>query len=100
MGVVTREEVYDYLLIDFADPSTERVVDRLINTAERYLEGSLGLNYPAKDDRVKELALLVISDLYDNRNLTGGTDKLSHSVRKLVADFELQVKLDMRRMEG
>lgn len=96
MGVVTREEVYDYLVIDFVDPSTERIVDRLINTAERYLEGSLGLNYPVNDERVKELALLVISDLYDNRNLTGGTDKLSNSVRKLVADFELQVRLDMR----
>ena len=96
MGVVTRDEVYDYLVIDFVDPATERIVDRLINTAERYLEGSLGINYPATDERVKELALLVISDLYDNRNLTGGTDKLSNSIRKLVADFELQVRLDMR----
>ncbi|MBO5870841.1 MAG: phage gp6-like head-tail connector protein [Clostridia bacterium] len=96
MGVVTREEVYDYLAIDFEDAATERTVDRLIKTSERYLEGSLGLNYPAHDERVKELALLVISDLYDNRNLTGGTDKLSNSVRKLVADFELQIRLDMR----
>lgn len=96
MAVVTRQEVYDYLVIDFEDPATERTIDRLINTAERYLEGSLGINYPATDERVKELALLVISDLYDNRNLTGGTDKLSNSIRKLVADFELQVRLDMR----
>lgn len=96
MGVVTQQEAYDYLLIDFVDPATERIVDRLIKTSERYLEGALGINYPANDERVKELALLVISDLYDNRNLTGGTDKLSNSVRKLVADFELQVKLDMR----
>lgn len=96
MAVVERQDVYDYLAIDFVDPATDRIIDRLILTAERYLEGSLGLNYPAKDERVKELALLVISDLYDNRNLTGGTDKLSNSIRKLVADFELQIRLEMR----
>lgn len=96
MAVVEKQDVYDYLGIDFVDPSTERIIERLTLTAERYLEGSLGLNYPAKDERVKELALLVISDLYDNRNLTGGSDKLSNSVRKLVADFELQIRLEMR----
>lgn len=88
------EEVKSYLGIDYSDVNTNKRLDRLIKVADKYLEGSLGKDYPVYDYRVNELALIVISDLYDNHDLT---EKVSGNIRKLVSDFSLQIRLEMRR---
>lgn len=88
------EEVKSYLGIDYSDVNTNKRLDRLIKVADKYLEGSLGKDYPVDDYRVNELALIVISDLYDNHDLT---EKVSGNIRKLVSDFSLQIRLEMRR---
>lgn len=92
--MVTIQDVKDYLGIDFDDEAVDRRLNHLIKVSEKTLEGSLGVGYPTDDDRVKELALIIIADLYDNRELN---DKLSGNVRRLVIDFSLQIKLEMRR---
>lgn len=89
----TVQEVLDYLGIDYADDMINRNIMRLIKVADRHLQGSLGKDYPKTDPRVIELALIVIADLYDNRGLT---EKVSGNVRKLVSDFSLQLRLEMR----
>lgn len=89
----TVQEVLDYLGIDYADDMINRNIRRLIKVADRHLQGSLGKDYPKTDPRVIELALIVIADLYDNRGLT---EKVSGNVRKLVSDFSLQLRLEMR----
>ena len=89
----TLEDVLDYLGYDYADDNIKRNINRAISTAEAYLKGSLGKNYPVNDPRVKELALIVVADLYENRTIN---DKVSGKVRKLVNDLELQIKLEMR----
>ncbi len=89
----TREEVLDYLGIDYADDMVNKNVDRCILTADAYLKGSIGKNYPAEDPRVKELALIFISDLYDNR---GMIEKVAGNVRRLVDDMSLQLRLELR----
>lgn len=95
--MVTVDEVLDYLGIDYADEMVNRNIERAIKTADSYLKGSIGSNYPADDPRSKELALIVIADLYDNRGLT---EKVSSNVRKLVEDFSLQLRLELRRGEN
>lgn len=92
--VVTLEEVRDYLCIDFSDPETDRVLQRLMLTAEAYLGGSLGGGYPETDERVRQLALITIHDLYSNREMT---EKVSANVRRLVDDFSMQIRLEMKR---
>ena len=91
--VVTTEEVLAYLGIDYADDMVNKNVGRLITTADAYLRGSIGENYPIEDPRAKELALIIISDLYDNR---GFTSTVSANTRRLVDDLSLQLKLELR----
>lgn len=93
MAAISTQDVMDHLGIDVSDDMTERKITRCIKVAESYLEGSLGKGYPVDDPRVQELMLVVVSDLYDNR---GMTEKVSGTVRKLVSDFSLQLRLEMR----
>ena len=88
------EEIKDYLMIDFEDEVTDRTLERLKRTADVYLKGMIGEDYPADDERAKQVALLVIEDLYDNR---GMNDRTSTNRRKMIEDFVLQLKLELRR---
>lgn len=92
--VVSVDEVRDYLGIDYADETVERNINRAIKTADAYLKGSIGENYPTEDPRAKELALIIISDLYDNRGLQS---TISGNTRRLVDDLSLQLRLELRR---
>lgn len=91
VSVLTSDEVLDYLGIDYADDMVIKNINRAIKTADAYLKGSIGANYPIEDPRAKELALIVVSDLYDNRGLTS----VSSNTRRLVDDFSLQLKLEL-----
>lgn len=86
--------VKDHVGADFDDDATERTLKRLIKTADLYLKGSLGNEYPADDERAIEIALCVISDLYDN---DGMTSKIANTTRKLINDFSMQLRLEMRK---
>ena len=90
----TKEEVLNYLGIDYADEMAEANVTRSRLTADAYLKGAVGENYPTDDPRAKELALIFISDLYDNRSMI---EKVSGNVRRLVDDFALQLRLELRK---
>ena len=92
--VVTVEDVKDYLGIDYADDMVNANITRAINTADAYLKGSIGNDYPTEDPRAKELALIIVSDLYDNRGLQS---TLSGNIRRLVEDLSLQLRLELRR---
>lgn len=97
-SVVTVEEVLDYLGIDYSDDMTKNNISRSIKSADLYLRGSIGENYPVTDPRSKELALIVVADLYDNRGLQAqGGGNVSSNVRRLVEDFSLQLRLELRR---
>lgn len=95
-AVVSVDEVLKYLGIDYADNMVTANIQRAIKTADFYLKGSIGENYPVEDPRAKELALIVVADLYDNRGLTVSTN-VSANTRKLVDDMSLQLRLELRR---
>ena len=92
--VVTPDEVCSYLGIDYTDDMILQNINRSISTADAYLKGSIGENYPIDDPRSKELALMLIADLYDNRGLVS---TVSGNVRKLVDDLSLQLRLELGR---
>ena len=92
--VVTVDEVKDYLGIDYSDDMVDRNIERAIKTADSYLKGSIGENYPVADPRSKELALIIVSDLYDNRGIAS---TISGNTRRLVDDLSLQLRLELRR---
>lgn len=92
--VVSVEDVVAELGIDYADDMVTKNINRAIKTADAYLKGSIGENYPVEDPRAKELALIIISDLYDNKGLK---DTVSGNTRRLVEDMSLQLRLELRR---
>lgn len=94
MAKISLQDVKDYLCIDFTDEATDRTLTRLMGVADSYLKGSVGNNYPAEDERAKQIALLLISDLYDNR---GMNEQVSLNMRKIINDFSLQLRLEMSR---
>lgn len=94
INVVSVDEVLAYLGIDYADDMVNTNISRAIKTADAYLKGSIGENYPVEDPRSKELALLLVADLYDNRGLTS---TVSGNTRRLVEDLSLQLRLELRR---
>lgn len=95
--VLTEAELIDYLGIDYAEDSMVRnnVVSAIV-LADAYLRGAIGEDYPTDDPRAKELAKIVAADIYNNR---GMTEKIAYTVRKLVKDLELQLRLELRRKE-
>ena len=93
ISVLTEQEVLDYLGIDYADTMVKNNIARVINTADAYLKGSIGNNYPKTDPRAKELALIIVSDLYDTRGFI--SDSVSNNVRRLVDDLSLQLRLEL-----
>jgi hypothetical protein len=92
--VVSVDEVLAYLGIDYSDDMVNKNIERTIKTADAYLKGSIGENYPVEDPKAKELALIIISDLYDNRGLNS---TISGNTRRLVDDLSLQLRLELRR---
>lgn len=92
--VVSVDEVLAYLGIDYSDDMVTKNIERTIKTADAYLKGSIGEGYPVEDPKAKELALIIISDLYDNRGLQS---TISGNTRRLVDDLSLQLRLELRR---
>ena len=92
MGL-TMETLRDHLGIDYEDPSTSRILSRLLSLADRYMIGALGEGYPAADERVIQAQLMICDDLYSSR---GTSDKVSGATRKLLDNLLLQVRLEMR----
>ena len=92
--VVSVDDVLAYLGIDYSDDMVIKNIERTIKTADAYLKGSIGENYPVEDPKAKELALIIISDLYDNRGLIS---TISGNTRRLVDDLSLQLRLELRR---
>lgn len=87
----TLEEVKQELGIDFNDH--DKRLTRYILVADTWLKGSIGENYDSNDERAKQLALLVIEDLYD-RN--ANSVKENATLQKLKNDFILQLQCEGR----
>lgn len=90
---ITAQDVYRHLGLDFIDTDVSLNIEALIATANAYMIGALGEGYPADDARVIEVQKLLISDLYEHRELS---DRVSGATRRLVDSMLLQVKLEMR----
>lgn len=91
MAALTLTDVKNYLRIDFTDE--DNLITALMAAADEYIKSSVGALYDNTSERAKVLSLIVITDLYDNRNISA---KASEGVRKIIEDFTLQMKLELR----
>lgn len=97
MSALTAQDVKDYLGIDYTDDATDRLISKMLLTADAYMNGALGAGYPADDERVQMVSKIIISDLFDHRELS---DKVSGATRRLVDSMLMQVRLEMRQTAG
>ena len=97
MSALTAQDVKDYLGIDYTDDATDRLISNLLLTADTYMKGAVGEGYPVDDERVKQVQKIIISDLYDHRDLS---DKVSGATRRIVDSMLMQVRLEMRKTAG
>lgn len=88
----TIEEVKDYLGIDFDDDVSNRNIERYINVAKSYLEGAIS-KLPENDERVKQLTLFIIEELYDRGSYSV---KENSTIEKMKNDFIMQLQCEGR----
>lgn len=94
MAELTLQEVKDHLAVDFDDEATDRMLTRLMSAADAYLIGAVGKDYPKEDERAKQIALCLISDLYEKRGLN---PREAANENRLIQDFTLQLQMEVRR---
>ena len=92
MSAVTLDEVKSYLRIAYNDDDT--LLEKIIMpAADEYLKAAIHENYDIGLSRAKLLYMLVVSDLYDKRDLNEGP---STKVRNIVDSFAIQMRMQMR----
>lgn len=94
----TLDDARTYLGIDVTDDDLINTnVLRCLATALKTLHGAVGEDidkYLQGDPRAEELVLIYTDDLYSQRGLNA---KVSGATRKLVADMEQQLRLELRQ---
>lgn len=94
----TLEDCLTYLGIDYADEIVRKNVSRALATAVKVLHGAVGEDVETllpDDLRAKELVLLYMDDLYSEKGISA---KVSGATRRMVADMELQLRLELRTL--
>ena len=92
--VVSLTEAKDYLGIDYTDDMIERRINSVIKSADLFIQGALGDDYPRDDHRVKEVALMFIGDVFDNRQLSS---KGSSAYKQIATNMLQQIRLELIR---
>lgn len=85
----TIEEVKSYLGIDYKDEMSEKNIDIFIKLAKATLKGAID-PLPENDERVKQLALFIIEDLYDRDSSSNFKEVASREKLKISLIMQLQ----------
>ena len=85
------EDVKNKLGIDYSDTSVDARLNRYISLADAWLKGAIGDKYPTSDERAKQLALLIIEDLFDRNS---NSVKENATLNKLKQDFIMQLQCE------
>lgn len=98
----TVEETLAYLGIDYEDGMVRMNVERALASAKRTLEGEFGkdvFTLLPEDARLKDLALIYADESYSKRGVSESSgSKTAAATRRLVADMELQIRMELRRL--
>lgn len=90
------EDCLAYLGIDYADDLVRKNVVRALATAVKVLHGAVGEDVETlmpNDPRASELVLIYMDDLYSDKGVSA---KVTGATRRMVADMEMQLRLELR----
>ena len=96
----TLEEALAYLGIDYADDMVSSNVQRALDATVGVVKGTVGddiFEYFPNSSKLRELILLHMADLYDERNTT--TLKANAVNRRIIDSMEWQLKLELKRQK-
>lgn len=89
------QAVRDYLGIEEEnDAVINRNIERQCAAADRYLQSAIHKNYDRDDPRAKELAVMVVAELYDNRGII--SSRADAAFRRIAREFMQQMRLEMQ----
>lgn len=94
----TVEDCLAYLGIDYADDLVRKNVTRALSTAVKVLHGAVGEDVETlmpNDSRAQELVLIYMDDLYSEKGVSA---KVTGATRRMVADMEMQLRLELRTL--
>ena len=94
----TIEEALAYLGYDYPDELIRKNVASDLAAAIKTLHGAVGEDVETlmpDDPRASELVLIYTDDLHSNKGVSG---KVSGATRRMVADMEQQLRLELRRI--
>ena len=92
----TVDDALAYLGIDYPDAIITKNVTRALATAKKVLHGAVGEDVETlmpNDSRAQELVLIYMDDLYSQKGLSA---KVTGATRRMVADMEMQLRLELR----
>lgn len=92
----TIEDALEHLGIDYPDELIRKNVSRALAAAIQVLHGAVGEDVEQlmpDDPRATELVLIYMDDLYSERGVSA---KVTGATRRMVADMELQLRLELR----
>ena len=95
----TLDDARAYMGIDYADDMAKANATRALSAAKQIVLGAVGADvetYMADDARVSQLILIYTDDLYSERAVSA---KVSGATRRLVADMEAQLRLELRQIK-
>lgn len=96
--MLTIDEAIASLGIDYADDVVKANVRRKLAAAQQTLYGAVGedvFELLPDDGRAIELLTTYLDDLYYNRGVSA---KVSGATRRMVADMELQLRMELRKL--
>jgi uncharacterized phage protein (predicted DNA packaging) len=88
MKILTLEEALEWL-VDIPEEDYP-LVQRLIKTAESYLKNATGKEFTSDNELAKLFCLTLITDWYENRQLTG--EKIGEKVRFIIQSMLTQLQ--------
>lgn len=98
----TIEEALAYLGYDYPDELIRKNVARDLAAAIKTFHGAVGEDVETlmpDDPRASELVLIYTDDLHSNKGTTSkASTKVSDATRRMVADMELQLRLELRTL--
>lgn len=98
--MVTVDEALRYMGIDYVDDVVRANAELALNTAVQTLYGAVGEDterYLPDDPRIAYLVLTYTDSLYSDRGVSA---KVDANVRRMVADLELQLRMELRQAKG
>lgn len=87
------EYIKNFLKVDFDDD--DQTITLLSETAEKYIEAATG-KCDYSDPRVKLLALVIITELYEKRSFSveNAGEKAQYTIRSIISQLQAEEYLD------